>query len=464
MEGTGISCPGRAKVIDLIAADGLPSDKYNNAVTTLSQSLTKYNFAIIQLPLGDDVLLKCVLDSTRMFFHQRPIPNSASQRSDQREWNRSSGYSFEPHSACEVYDFRPGHASEVQITGDHYSPVGLPELFALLGKVSRHVLDAIGRSLDLRSYCFADLLDNVPLKPGEVSTSVLSVCCHGRPGVHGGNFTGAVNDDSSHISLYDHDPHTGRGLLTLMKSDKPGLQVRDEQGRWILADMDLGPCDLVMYSGLALYQCTAGYINPGLHRHCMEASISQNHTHGRCSVSYRLMPRPPAVLHCSAMVAAGHGVTGPFQQPISVCDFMLRAFSTDHLTVNKPAFSNHGFQPSDGSMKAVKKYQRQSSKVKPLAPSKRLRLEAQRVLKEKVQEIADSKGIKIRFCSLKDCEEQHISRLDSPCAGIRAEIGWPGAVPFVHPHDLPNKAKRAFLEAYEPGWTTSQSEDMGKIG
>jgi len=33
------------------------------------------------------------------------------------------------------------------------------------------------------------------------------------------------------------------------------------------------------------------------------------------------------------------------------------------------------------------------------------------------------------------------------------EIGWPLGVPFVHPHDLPNKAKLGFLEAYEPGWT-----------
>eukprot|EP00250_Pteridium_aquilinum_P026460 c33040_g1_i1 orf=542-1042(+) len=166
MEGTGISRPGRARIIDLIAADGLPSDTYNDAVTTLSQSLAKYNFAIIQLPSGDDVLVKCVLDSARMFFHQRPIPSSGSQQGVQIEWNRSSGYYFEPYNACEVYDFRPGHTSEGQTTGELYSPVALPELFTLLGKVSRQVLDAIGRSLDLRSFCFTDLLDNVPLKPG----------------------------------------------------------------------------------------------------------------------------------------------------------------------------------------------------------------------------------------------------------------------------------------------------------
>lgn len=103
------------------------------------------------------------------------------------------------------------------------------------------------------------------------------------------------------------------------------------------------------------------------------------------------------------------------------------------------------------------KRKKSSSRCKPLPPSKRLRLEAQRVLKERVQDIADKKGIKLRFCNLKECEN-HIHSLDSPCESIRMEIGWPPGVPFVHPHDLPNKAKLAFLEAYEPGWTASQQD------
>lgn len=111
----------------------------------------------------------------------------------------------------------------------------------------------------------------------------------------------------------------------------------------------------------------------------------------------------------------------------------------------------------------MNKRRKQASRGKPLAPSKRLRLEAQRVLKERVQEIADSKGLKIRFCNFKDCEEQHINSLDSPCAAMRAEMGWPAGVPFVHPHDLPNKAKQAFLEAYEPGWTAAQDGELGLL-
>lgn len=60
------------------------------------------------------------------------------------------------------------------------TPTGLPELFASLGRATRIILDAIACSLELRSYSFTDLLDNVPLKAGETATSVISSCCHNR--------------------------------------------------------------------------------------------------------------------------------------------------------------------------------------------------------------------------------------------------------------------------------------------
>lgn len=121
------------------------------------------------------------------------------------------------------------------------------------------------------------------------------------------------------------------------------------------------------------------------------------------------------------------------------------------------------FVPATAQLKAAMKRKKQVSRGKPLAPSKRLRLEAQRVLKERVQEIADRKGLKIRYCNLKECEEQHLNSMDSPCAVLRAEMDWPAGVPFVHPHDLPNKAKQAFLEAYEPGWSAAQDGEMGMV-
>ncbi|KAH6557623.1 hypothetical protein KP509_1Z102800 [Ceratopteris richardii] len=377
------------------------------------------------------------------------MPTICHQEDDRIEWNRSSGY-YKRHHSLEIYDYRPGLPSDTNNPREHYPPVGLPELFSLLGRAARHLLDAVCSSLDLRSFCFADFLDNAPLKSGEVSSSVLSINCHARSEVPG-HFPRSPNTQSTEFSTSHYDTNIEKGLLMLMKSDKPGLRIRDEHGRWILADMDLGPLDMVMCSGLALYHCTAGYINPSLYTFSIDADNV-----GRCSLSFKLMPRALAVLHCSAMVAAGYGVIGPFQQPLSVCDFMQHAFQSDRTNISRSMISVYPGQQSDGALKVMAKHPRQMSKIKPLAPSKRLRLEAQRVLKEKVQEIADSKGIKIRFCSLKDCEDHHILCEESPCASIRAQIGWPAGVPFVHPHDLPNKSKQAFLEAYEPSSTVLQ--------
>ncbi|CAN6183451.1 unnamed protein product [Urochloa humidicola] len=243
-------------------------------------------------------------------------------------------------------------------------------------------------------------------------------------------------------------------LLTLVRSDRSGLYVKDMHGRWILVDGDLGPHDVVVYPGLALYQETAGYVNPAAYK--TEVGNLQECTFGRCSLVFKLMPKSVARLSGSEMRAAGHGVEAQFQVPIPVNDFMQTGHSVDQLFPKDTEPSPHAEQDS-ASFNSVMKKKNGSTRTKPLPPSKRLRLEAQRVLKERVQDIADKKGIKLRFCNIKECES-HIRSLDSPCENIRTEIGWPQGVPFVHPHDLPNKAKLGFLEAYEPGWTASQQE------
>lgn len=464
MAGSSLPSLGRVRLTDLIAADGLPSDRYKFAVSTLSQSLARYYAAIIEVPTGDDVMLRCVIDSARMFFHQRPYPGPEMiHTGDPQEWNKTSGYFTDPQVWQETFDYRPGQTPIEPSSGAELPPAGLADLFSLLGKAARDILDAIGCSLELRSFCFTDLLDNAPLRNGEVSTSVLSLCCHGRSTLQGGHHgTITIGQEQSQMAIFsEHEPRVDKSLLTLVRSDKPGLQIRDMQGRWLLVDGDLGPQDILLYPGLALYQATAGYISPALHR--TDIGSLQGNIYGRCSLTFKLMPRASAILHCSAMTAAGHGVGGPFQQPIAVHDFMQRIHPMDQL-ISRHGFMNFPFPvPSDGSMKTALKRRKQIPRSKPLAPSKRLRLEAQRVLKERVQEIADRKGIKLRFCGLRECDEQHIPSLDSPCGVVRTEIGWPPGVPFVHPHDLPNKAKLAFLEAYEPGWTASQDMELGLI-
>ncbi|KAL5543801.1 hypothetical protein UlMin_007585 [Ulmus minor] len=460
MAGTGLPSLGRVKLSDLVPAEGLPSDSFKLSVSTLTQSLVQYSAAIIQFPASDGALLRAALDSARLYFHQKaPYPSADMIHSnDPREWCKTSGYYADPQMWQETYDFRPGVTPLVSNETMEFPPSGLPDVFAVLGKAARVILDAISFYLNLRSSPFSEILDNVPLRPREVSSSVLSVCCHVRPSFQGAqHHSFATQEDGQLVMFSDHEHQVDKSLISLVKSDKAGLHIKDFQGRWVLVDGDLGPQEAIVYPGLALYQATAGYVNPAMHR--TEVNNLQSNLFGRCSLAFKLMPKSMTSLSCSEMRAAGHGVEAQFQIPVPVDDFMQRSHSTDQL-FNRHNVQNFNFHATqDGSMKPVTKRKKNDSRSKPLPPSKRLRLEAQRVLKERVQDIADKKGIKLRFCNLKECEN-HVNTLDSPCASTRMEIGWPPGVPFVHPHDMPNKSKIGFLEAYEPGWSATHDMEL----
>ncbi|XP_051151757.1 uncharacterized protein LOC127265804 [Andrographis paniculata] len=460
MEGNGLPALGRVKLVDLIPSEGLPSDSYKLSVSTLSQSLENFSAAIIQFPANDGALLRSCLESSLLYFQSKPsFPSAESiQPNDSREWCKTSGYRADPQVLQETYDYRPGLTPTEPGNEIEIPPAGLSDIYALLGKASRDILDAISFYLNLRSSAFTEVLDNVPLRSREISSSVLSVCCNGRPsfqGVQHHNLTS--HEDGQSVMFSDHDHQVDRTLLTLIKSDKAGLYIRDVRGHWFLVDADLGPQEAIVYPGLALYQATAGYINPAMLR--TDMSNLQSSMYGRCSLAFKLMPKSMTSLSCTEMRAAGHGVEAQFQLPVPVDDFMQR--STDQV-LNRNNFATFSFPlGQEGSLKPIMRRKKNNLRCKPLPPSKRLRLEAQRVLKERVQDIADKKGIKLRFCTLKECEN-HIHSLDSPCANIRMEIGWPPGVPFVHPHDLPNKAKIGFLETYEPGW--SETNDIEHLG
>lgn len=109
MAGSSLPSLGRVRLTDLIAADGLLSDRYKFAVSTLSQSLARYYAAIIEVPAGDDVMLRCVIDSARMYFHQRPYPGPEMLHTgDPQEWDKTSGYFTDPQIWQETFDYRPG--------------------------------------------------------------------------------------------------------------------------------------------------------------------------------------------------------------------------------------------------------------------------------------------------------------------------------------------------------------------
>lgn len=455
MAGTVLPHLARVRLTDLIASEGLPPESYKISVSILIQSLAQYSAAIIQLPPSDSALLRSGLESARFFFHQRTYPTEMVHTNDSPEWSKTSGYYSDLQSWQETYDYRPGLTPPESNGGMEFPPVGLPDIFALLGKAARDILEAICFSLNLRSFSFTEILDNIPLRNREISSSVLSVCCHSRPSFQEAQHHNMTAPEDGPLVMFpDNEHQVDKSLVTLVKSDRPGLHIKDFHGRWVLVDGDLGPQEAIIFPGLALYQATAGYVSPALYR--VEMGNLQGNMYGRCSLAFKLMPRSMASLSCSEMRAAGHGVEAQFQLPVPVDDFMQRSHPTEQLFL-KPSFPSYTFEAGQDALKPYIKRRKDRARCKPLPPSKRLRLEAQRVLKDRVQDIADKKGIKLRFCNLKDCEG-HMKALDSPCASIRTEIGWPREVPFVHPHDLPNKAKLRFLEAYEPGWTDSQPD------
>uniref|UniRef100_A0A803P823 Uncharacterized protein n=1 Tax=Cannabis sativa TaxID=3483 RepID=A0A803P823_CANSA len=343
MAGNGLPSLGRVKLTDLVPDEGLPSDSYKLSVSTLSQSLAQYSAAIIQFPMSDGALLRAALDSARLYFHQKPSYPSADMihTNDPRDWCKTSGYYADPSLWQETYDYRPGLTPPDSNNGMEFSPAGLPDIFALLGKVARVILDAISFFLNLRSSSFSKILDNVPLRPREISSSVLSVCCHARPSFQGAqhhNF--ATQEDGQLVMFSDHEHQVDKSLISLVKSDKAGLHIKDCQGHWNLVDEVLGPQEAIVYPGLALYHETAGYFNPALHR--TDINNLQSNLFGRCSLAFKLMPKSMSSLSCSEMRAAGHGVDAQFQLPVPVDDFMQKAHPTDQL-LNRNSVSNFNF-------------------------------------------------------------------------------------------------------------------------
>lgn len=248
-----------------------------------------------------------------------------SNPTDSTEWCRTSGYYADPQLLQETFDYRPGLTPlEHEPDGpSELSPSALPDLFCILGKAARCVLDAVSYSLSLRSCSFNEILDNIPLRNHEVSSSVLSVCCHTRP-----SFVASPQEGQAEVSPIDYEHQVDKTLVTVIKPDKPGLQIKDLNGQWVPADSNLAPQEVVVYPGLALYQATAGYVGPALHR--TDVAV-ENNLYGRCSVAFKLMPKSMASLSCSEMQAAGYGVEAQFQDAIPVSDFMQRSHPVDQL-------------------------------------------------------------------------------------------------------------------------------------
>lgn len=281
----------RVRLSDIAPYDGAPAGPYLRAVEALSGSLTRHNAAVIELGPEDAALMRCGLEAAKLYLRTRSQAPAAGKGSPRG-----------------VYLYRAGRPIE---DGDS-SPPCMGEIFKCMGKVARAALCAIARHLRLRSDAFNHLLDDIPLPANEVSSSVLlasyspNTLQNGKITISGGKLS--VNAEVE------------KGLLTLISSDNPGVQVFDPNGRWYLADGGSSFGDLLLVTGKALSHITAGLRPAALHRaapDCFAGSFGG----GRTSLAFRLMPQSNAVLDCSPIAAAGHVIPQSYVR-VSVSQFM----------------------------------------------------------------------------------------------------------------------------------------------
>ncbi|KAG0461910.1 hypothetical protein HPP92_020386 [Vanilla planifolia] len=302
-----ISAVGRVRLSDITLYDGAPSVAYLTAVEALSGSLTRYNAAVIELGNEDAVLIRCALESVRMFFKARAQCGS---RGATGCWGKSSrGF----------YTYRAGRALE----DSDLSPACMSDAFRCLAKAARSALSAISKHLRLRSDIFNHLLDDTPLPANEVSSSIL-VATYSHGSLQNGRAT--VGGKCS--------IEVEKGLLTMIASDNHGVQVCDLNGRWFLADRGSTPADLLLLTGKALSYATAG-LQPSASYRVAADSCSGSVYGGRASLTFRLMPQANAVLDCSRIASAGHAIPQGYQ-PISVSQFMDDLFAEEDLMCNPP--------------------------------------------------------------------------------------------------------------------------------
>ncbi|XVE74619.1 hypothetical protein DITRI_Ditri12bG0031900 [Diplodiscus trichospermus] len=291
----------RVRLADISPYDGAPSPSYLRAVEAFSVSLMRHNAAVIEFGNEDAALMRCGLEAARLYFRSRVNTVGKGSRG--------------------VYMYRAGRALEDWDS----SPPCMADIFRCMGKAARVALCAIARHLRLRSDVFNHLLDDTPLPANEVSSSVL-VANYSHLSLQNGK--GTIGGGKPGMS-----GEVEKGLLTLISSDAPGLQVCDPNGRWYLADGGLAPGDMLLITGKALSHATAG-LRPAASCRAAPEYLSSINNGGRTSLAFRLMPQGNAILDCSPVAAAGHVIPQSYV-PISVSQFMDELSAEEDVICNR---------------------------------------------------------------------------------------------------------------------------------
>lgn len=307
----------RVRLSDISPYDGAPSASYVRAVEAFSGSLMRHNAAVIEFGNEDAALMRCALEAARLYFRSRVNTVGKGSRG--------------------FYMYRAGRSLEDWDS----SPPCMADIFRCMGKAARVALCAIARHLRLQSDVFNHLLDDTPLPANEVSSSVL-VASYSHMSLQNGK--GAIGGGKPGTA-----GEVEKGLLTLISSDGPGLQVCDPNGRWYQADAGLAPGDMLLITGKALSHATAG-LRPAATYRAAPEYLSGINNGGRTSLAFRLMPQGNAILDCSPVAAAGHVIPQSYV-PISVSQFMDELSAEEDVVCNRSdntcvARNNLNKQPS----------------------------------------------------------------------------------------------------------------------
>ncbi|EFJ08431.1 hypothetical protein SELMODRAFT_272139 [Selaginella moellendorffii] len=314
----------RVKLADMLPEEGEPSPVYLKAVDAVSTSLARANAVIIELSSEDAKLVRCALQSAKLYLRNCVHTTTTTHAWGSSDWNKST--------ACrDSFVYKAGRSEEADPP-----PPCMPDVFRCMGKASRASLSVIARYLRLRGDVFFPLLDDSPLPPGDVSSSDLTASLHhSSPGACG----------KGSLAAGDNLQEVEKGLLMLIASDAPGLLVNDSNGHWYTADSALSPGDLLLLAGRALHQATAGLRRPSPYKMGMPA-LSPVPGATRTSLAFRLMPRHNATFDiAAALKSAGHCVPEGYGA-ITVAQFMDGLSAAETLMVNSGDSSLEGHEDS----------------------------------------------------------------------------------------------------------------------
>lgn len=177
----------RIRASDIEPRDGVPSAAYLRTAEALASSLRTNGAAVLEPSLEDSTILQCALQATRLYAKRSECSRIDGSGNEKPEKSKEDHTEFEPfehlgHVCCsscscklhKTFTFR-AQELDVESSDESVAPPLADRVFAILGRVARISLAAVGRTFPVLEDSVLTKLDSCPLKLGDNSSSFLSV-------------------------------------------------------------------------------------------------------------------------------------------------------------------------------------------------------------------------------------------------------------------------------------------------